>query len=60
MYILKLLLNVVAAGIEALLICGNKFFMHVSKKSAACELSHFLTPSISYSFLLKLCDPSFT
>jgi hypothetical protein len=30
--------------------------MHVSKKSAACELSHVLTPSISSSLLLKCCD----
>jgi hypothetical protein len=40
-YILKLLLNTVTTGIEALVL-GNKFFMPVTKKSAACELSHIL------------------
>jgi hypothetical protein len=54
-YILKLLLNLVTAGIEAL-VSGNKFCMPVSKKSAACELSHVLTPSINSSLLLKRCD----
>jgi hypothetical protein len=57
-YILKLLLNVVTAGIEALVASGNKFCMPVSKKSAACELSHVLIPSINFSLLvlLKHCD----
>jgi hypothetical protein len=31
--------------------------MPVSKKSAAIELSHVLTPSINSSLLLKCCDP---
>jgi hypothetical protein len=57
MYILKLLLNIVTTGTEALVILGNKFCMPVSKKSAACELSHILTPSINSSLLLKCCDP---
>jgi hypothetical protein len=30
----------------------------VPKKSAANKLSHFLTPSINSSLLLKLCDPN--
>jgi hypothetical protein len=37
-YALKLRLNIVTARIEAL-VSGNKF-LFVSKKSAACELSH--------------------
>jgi hypothetical protein len=53
MYILKLILNVVTAGIEALVVPGNKFCMPVSKKSAACELSHVLTPFITFSLLLS-------
>jgi hypothetical protein len=52
-YILKLLLNVVNAGIQALVISGNKFCVPVSKKSAARELSHVLTPSNNFSLLLK-------
>jgi hypothetical protein len=40
MYIVKLLLNVVTAGIEAIVMSGNMFCMCVSKKSAACELGH--------------------
>jgi hypothetical protein len=35
--LLKLLLKVVAAGIEAIVVSGNKFCMPASKKSAACE-----------------------
>jgi hypothetical protein len=55
-YILKVLLNVVITGIEALIVLGNKFlFIYLSKKSAACELSHVLTPSTN-SLLLKSCD----
>jgi hypothetical protein len=42
MYILKLLLSIVTAGIEALVISGNKFCISMSKKSATCELSHVL------------------
>jgi hypothetical protein len=58
MYILKkLLLNAVATGIEALIL-GNKFCMPVSSKSAVCELSQVLTPSINSSLLLKCCDPN--
>jgi hypothetical protein len=57
MYIIKLLLNVVTAGIEALVISGNMFYMSVSKKSAAYELSHVFTPSIN-SLLLRRCDPN--
>jgi hypothetical protein len=53
-YILKLLLNIVTATIEALVL-GISFCMLVSKKSATCELSHILTPSIS-SLLLMCCD----
>jgi hypothetical protein len=56
-YILKLLLNVVTAGIEALVYRGISFCIPVLKKSAACEFSHVLTPSINSSLLLKLCDP---
>jgi dTDP-4-amino-4,6-dideoxygalactose transaminase len=37
---------------------GISFCMPVSEKSAACELSLILTPSISYSLLLKCCDPN--
>jgi hypothetical protein len=55
MYILKPLLNAVTAGIEALVILENKFCMPVSEKSAACELSHISTPSIT-SLLLKSRD----
>jgi hypothetical protein len=46
-YILKLLLNVVTAGIEALVVLGIKFCMPVSKKSVACELSHVSTSSVT-------------
>jgi hypothetical protein len=56
MYILKLLLNVVITGIEAL-VSGVSFCMPVSEKSAACELSHVLTHSIN-SLLLRHCDPN--
>jgi hypothetical protein len=56
MYILKLLLNIATAGIEGLIILGNKFCMSVSKNSAACELSHVLTSSISSSLFLKSYD----
>jgi hypothetical protein len=55
-YILKVLLSVVAARIEAFVILGISFCTPVSKKSAACELSHVLTPSINSSLLLKHCD----
>jgi hypothetical protein len=55
MHILKLLLNVATAGIEALIVSGKKFCLPVSKKSATCELSHVLTPSFN-SLLLKLSD----
>jgi hypothetical protein len=51
MYLLKLLLNVVTAGIETLVMSGNKFCTPVSKKTAVCELSHS-------SLLLKCCDPN--
>jgi hypothetical protein len=55
-YIIKLLLNAVTVGTEALvseiLLC-----MPVSKKSAAWELRHVLTAS-SNSLLLKRCDPN--
>jgi hypothetical protein len=37
---------------------GISFCMPVSKKSAACELIHDLTPSINSSLLLKCCDPN--
>jgi hypothetical protein len=50
-YIFKRFLNLVTAGNEAL-----RFCMPVSKKSAACELSHVFTPSINSSLLLKRCD----
>jgi hypothetical protein len=56
-YTLKLLLNVVTAGTEAL-VSGKKFCMPVSEKYAACELSHILIPSTNSSLLLKSCDPS--
>jgi hypothetical protein len=53
MYILKVLLNIVTTGIEALVISGGiSFCMPVSKKSAACELSHVLTPSINYYIIV--------
>jgi hypothetical protein len=55
-YILKLLLNIVTARTEALVISGNKFMHACVKKSAACELSHVLTPSICSSLLMKHCD----
>jgi hypothetical protein len=53
-YRLKLLLNVLTVGIHAL-VSWNKFCMPVSKKSAAYEFSHVLTPSINSSLLLKSC-----
>jgi hypothetical protein len=53
-YILKLLLNVVISGTEALIVWGSKF-LYVF---AACELSHVLTPSISSLLLMKRCDPN--
>jgi hypothetical protein len=43
-YVLKLLLNVVSAGIEALVVSGNKILYACVKKSVACELSNVLTP----------------
>jgi hypothetical protein len=55
-YVLKLILNVVTAGIETL-VSGNKFFCTpVSKKPALCDHSHVLKPSINASLLLKRCD----
>jgi hypothetical protein len=55
-YVLKLLLNVVTARIEALVVSGNKLLYALSKKSAAYDISHSLTPSINSSLLLKNCD----
>jgi hypothetical protein len=43
-YILHLFLNVVTPGIEAL-VSGNKYFMPVSTKFAACEFTHRHSPS---------------
>jgi hypothetical protein len=57
MYILKLHLNVVTAGIEALVISGNNF-SYACVKSAVCELSHILRPSINSSLLVKCCVPN--
>jgi hypothetical protein len=48
---LKLLLNIVTFGIEALVILSNKFLYACVKQSAAFELSHVLTPSINSSVL---------
>jgi hypothetical protein len=56
-YIFKLL-NVVTAGTEALVKAGKMFLYAVSKKSAACGLSHIWTPSIKSSLLLKRLDPN--
>jgi hypothetical protein len=58
MYILKLILNVVTAEIEAFVILGKKFLYACVRKSAACELSHILTPSMNSSLLLKCYDPN--
>jgi hypothetical protein len=55
-YIFMLLLNLVTPGIEALVVSGNKFLYAGVEKSAACELSHILTPSINSSLLLKSFD----
>jgi hypothetical protein len=49
-YTLKLLLNVVTAGIEVL--------VYACTKEAACELSHVYTPSVNSLLLLKRYDPS--
>jgi hypothetical protein len=49
-YVLKILLNIVIAGIETLVVSGENFCIPVSKNSAACELSHILTPSINSLF----------
>jgi hypothetical protein len=57
MHILKLLLNVVTAELRHLY-QGISFCTPVSKKSAACEFSHVLTPSINSSLLLNHCDPN--
>jgi hypothetical protein len=46
MYILKLLHNIVTAELRHLY-QGVSFCMLVSKKSAACELSHILTSAIN-------------
>jgi hypothetical protein len=51
-----LLLNVVTSRIEAIFLSGNKLCMPVSKMSAHCGISHVMTPSITYSLLLKSCD----
>jgi hypothetical protein len=48
-YILKLLIDVDAAGIEALLHREISFCVPVSKNSASCELSCLLTPSMNFS-----------
>jgi hypothetical protein len=45
-YTFKLLLNVVAAGIEVF-VPGNTFWYICDKQSAVCELSNVLTPSIN-------------
>jgi hypothetical protein len=37
---------------------GISFCTPLSKKSAACEPSHVLTPSINFMLLLKGCDPN--
>jgi hypothetical protein len=55
---LKLLLNVVTAGSEALVASRNEYLHACVKKSAACDLSQALTPSINSSLLLKCCDPN--
>jgi hypothetical protein len=55
-YILILLLNVVAPGIEALIISGNKLLYACVEE--VCELSHVLTPSINFLLLLQSCDPN--
>jgi hypothetical protein len=49
------LLNVFIDGTEALFATKNYFQMHASKKSALCELSQALTPSIQFLLLLKSC-----
>jgi hypothetical protein len=56
-YILKLHLNPATSEIEKLVVWGNKFCTPVSKKFAACELIHVLTPSINSSLLLKQAVP---
>jgi hypothetical protein len=52
MYILKLLIHIVTAGIEALFISGNEF-LYAYVKELCC---HVLAPSINSSLLLKSCD----
>jgi hypothetical protein len=55
---LKPLLSIVTATLRHLSYLGNKFlYACIKKESAACALSHFLTPSIKFSLLLKRCDP---
>jgi hypothetical protein len=46
-YVLKLVLNIVIAGIEALFVSGKKFLSACVKQSAACELSHVFKPYIN-------------
>jgi hypothetical protein len=53
-YTLKLLLNEVTDGIEALVILGNTFLYACA--CACMQLSHVLTPSINSSLLLNCCD----
>jgi hypothetical protein len=55
-YILKLLLNVVTARLEALILGNTFLYARVKELFDARELSHVLTPSINSSLLLQLCD----
>jgi hypothetical protein len=50
MYILKLLLKAITAGVEAAVVSGNMFCVSMSKKSATCKLSHVL-----YCEIIKNC-----
>jgi hypothetical protein len=57
-YILKLLLNVVTAGIETLIITGNKFLYVCVKEICCLSAESRFEPSINSSLLLKRCDPN--
>jgi hypothetical protein len=57
MYILKPLLNLVTARIEAFVSRSNFLYACV-KEVRPCELNYVLTPSINSSLLLKSCDPN--
>jgi hypothetical protein len=55
-YIIQLLLNIVTAGIEALVVSGNKFLYACVKEVCRLWAQPRFTPFIHWLLLLKRCD----